>query len=111
MTTDRAAEMHLRHVVLFGFKAETTDGELQEIVRRFAELRDRIPGMTDFEWGVNNSPEGKNQGLTHCFTLTFKSEAARDGYLPHPAHAAFVTFARQWIERATVVDYWAKSTA
>jgi len=111
MTEDRQLVPKLRHVVLFGFKTETPPAEIKEIVRRFAELRDLIPGISDFEWGENTSPEGKNQGRTHCFTLTFCSEAARDAYLPHPDHAAFVSFSRPWIDCATVVDYWAKTTA
>ena len=109
MTTDHQSSSQLRHVVLFGFKSETTEGEIEEIVRRFAGLRDAIADIADFEWGENNSPEGKSQGLTHCFTLTFLSEAARDAYLPHPDHVAFAGWARQWIERVTVVDYWAKA--
>lgn len=109
MTIDHQPDRQLRHVVLFGFKAESTHAEIMEIVRRFTGLRDLVPGISDFEWGQNNSPEGKNQGLTHCFTLTFESEDARDAYLPHPDHVAFASWARQWIERVTVVDYWSSA--
>lgn len=106
MTTDRQPSAELRHIVLFGFKAETTEAEIDEIVSRFAALRDLIPDITGFEWGVNCSPEGKNQGRTHGFTLTFPSDAARDAYLPHPDHIAFANWARPSIERVTVFDYW-----
>lgn len=99
----------LRHVVLFGFRQGTTEAEVAEVARRFADLRQRVPGVDDFEWGLNNSPEGKSQGHTHCFLLTFGSEAARDAYLPHPEHKAFSSFARQWVERVTVFDYWASA--
>ena len=98
----------LRHIVLFGFKDGTSEAEIAEIARRFGSLAGAIPGIESFEWGANNSPEGKAGGHTHCFTLSFVSEAARDAYLPHPEHVAFVTFASAWIERALVVDYWAK---
>ena len=111
MTNARKPNAALRHVVLFGFKEGTTEADIQEIARRFAELRDLIPGISDFEWGENNSPEGKNQGRSHGFTLTFDSEEARDAYLPHPDHVAFASFARQWIERVTVIDYWARPGA
>ncbi len=30
-----------------------------------------------------------NQGFTHVYVMTFESSAARDAYLPHPAHKAF----------------------
>ena len=99
----------LRHIVMFGFREKTTEDELAEIVRRFGALADVIPGITAFEWGTNNSPEGKAGGHSHCFTLTFESEAARDAYLPHPEHQAFVAFASAWIDRALVFDYWAKA--
>lgn len=97
----------LRHIVMFGFREGTTPQELGEIVRRFAALKDEVPGIEAFEWGENNSPEGKANGLTHCFLLTFASEDARDAYLPHPNHTAFSSWARQWIERVTVFDYLA----
>jgi hypothetical protein len=109
MTSDSTSEPRLRHVVLFGFKSETTERDVKEIARRFAELQTLIPGISDFEWGENNSPEGKDQGLSHCFLLTFDTEAARDAYLPHPDHVAFASWAGQWIERVTVVDYWVQT--
>lgn len=98
----------LRHIVMFGFRPETTEEEIAEIARRFGALRHAVDGIEAFEWGENNSPEGKSHGLTHCFTLTFLSQEARDAYLPHAEHMAFVKFARQWIETATVFDYWAR---
>lgn len=101
----------LRHVVMFGFKDGTSQAEVDEIVRRFAELQNLVPGIEAFEWGDNNSPEGLNNGLSHCFLLTFGSTDARDAYLPHPDHTAFADWAGTWIETVTVVDYWASATA
>ncbi len=99
----------LRHIVLFGFRDGTTEAEIDEIARLFGALADAVSGIEAFEWGANNSPEGKTGGHSHCFTLTFVSEAARDAYLPHPKHREFVAFASEWIERAVVFDYWARS--
>jgi hypothetical protein len=99
----------LRHIVLFGFKKGTSDAEIDAIARRFGALAGEIPGIEGFEWGANSSPEGKAGGHSHCFMLTFVSEAARDGYLPHPKHIEFVAFASEWIERAVVFDYLARS--
>jgi hypothetical protein len=99
-------EMRLRHIVLFGFKEGTSQAEITEIARRFGALRDAIPGIAAFEWGANNSPEGKAEGHSHAFVLSFESEAARQAYLPHPRHQEFVAFASRWIERALVIDYW-----
>ena len=51
---------------------------------------------------------GLNQGLTHCFFLTFRSQADRDVYLPHPAHKAFGALLKGHVEKVTVLDYWAQ---
>ena len=99
--------MKLRHVVLFGFKADVAEARTSEIVQRFGALRDQVPGIEALEWGVNNSPEGLNRGLTHAFTLTFVTTAARDAYLAHPTHAAFAQWVGEFVEAVTVVDYWA----
>ncbi len=61
--------------------------------------------MADLEWGTNNSPEGLNQGFTHCFLVTFESKDDRDAYLPHPAHQEFVTLLRPYLKEALVVDF------
>ncbi len=99
------ASTKLRHVVLFGFKPGAGEAQIDELVARFRALRDLVPGVEAFEWGVDNSPEGLGQGHSHCFTLTFADEAARDAYLPHPHHAAFAQWAGRLIEKALVVDY------
>ena len=98
----------LRHVVLFGFKDETTEAVKDEIVRRFVALKDQIEGIAAFEWGTNVSPEGLDQGHSHCFIPTFESDAARDAYLPHPAHVAFGDFIRAHKQTVTVVDFWSR---
>ena len=74
----------------------------------FAALPERIKEIQDFEWGTDNSPEGLQQGLTHCFFVTFASEADRDAYLPHPAHKEFVDLVGPHVEKVTVVDYWTR---
>ena len=96
----------LRHVVLFSFTDETSASEIKSIEKAFAELPSKIDLITDFEWGTNNSPEGLDKGFTHCFLLTFDSEADRDAYLPHPAHQSFVSMLDGHVKDVTVVDYW-----
>ncbi len=98
----------LRHVVLLGFTDDTGPEVIDEVVRRFCALADAIAAIDGFEWGVNASTEGLDHGHSHCFTLTFRSEAARDSYLPHPDHVAFAEFARPHLKTVTVVDYWTR---
>jgi hypothetical protein len=103
-----APEKVLRHVVMFQFTANTTPEQVKDIEAAFRALPTKIPGITGFEWGTNVSPEKLNQGLTHCFFLTFASEAARDAYLPHPAHKAFGASLKGHVEKVCVLDYWSQ---
>jgi hypothetical protein len=97
----------LRHVVIFKFKDSSPAAEVQKVVDAFRELKSKIPQIASFEFGTNNSPEGLNDGFTHCFLVTFKSEKDRDVYLPHPAHKAFVDVLKPHLDKAMVIDYWA----
>lgn len=96
----------LRHAVFFSFKESSTKEDIQRIVAAFRDLPSKIPEIIDFQWGVNNSPEGRNDGFTHCFLLTFKDEAGRAAYLPHDAHKAFGDVLRGHNDKVFVIDYW-----
>ena len=104
----QAQKKELRHVVMFKFKDTSTAGDIKKIEDAFAALPKQIKEIKSFEWGINNSPENLNQGLTHCFLVTFKSEADRDIYLPHSAHKVFVELVGPHVDKVTVLDYWAK---
>jgi len=97
----------LRHVVMFKFKDEASEAEVKTVTDAFADLKNHIPEIKDFEWGTNNSPEGLNEGLTHCFLVTFDSEEGRKVYLPHPKHLEFVEVLKPHLDKVTVIDYWA----
>jgi len=96
----------LRHAVFFSFKEEATDEQVDTIVQAFRDLPNKIEEITDFQWGINNSPEGKDDGFTHCFLLTFANEAGRETYLPHPAHKEFGKTLGGLNDQVFVIDYW-----
>ena len=98
----------LRHVVFFGFEETATPEEVAEIEAKFASLPTDIPDIKGFEWGTDCSPEGLQRGHTHCFFLTFDSEAGRDVYLVHPAHKELGTLLSGKLKNVTVIDYWVK---
>ncbi len=104
--TNISQEKLLRHVVLFKFKDDTGEADVQKVVDAFLALPSKIDVIQDVEWGTNNSPEGLSQGFTHCFFLTFHSEADRDAYLPHPDHKAFGAVLGPHLDKVLVVDYW-----
>ena len=98
----------LRHIVLFKFKATSKAVDIQKIENAFIALPTKIKEIKDFEWGLNNSPEGLDKGFTHCFLVTFESEADRATYLPHPDHLAFVALLDGHVDDVLVLDYWSK---
>jgi hypothetical protein len=97
----------LRHIVMYKFKDEVKEPEIKEVINTFADLPKKIDGIVAFEHGPNVSPEGKSDGLTYCFVVSFESEAARDKYLKHPAHDEYVKVVKDRREKVVVFDYWA----
>lgn len=97
----------IRHIVVFKYKAEATAAQIQAINDAFGALKDKIPGITAFEYGPNTSPEGKDQDFTYVYQMTFTDAAARDAYLPHPDHVKFGQLLRSSgiFEDVFVVDY------
>lgn len=104
----QSSKKELRHVVLFGWKAGADSASIKAAVNAFRALPNQIKLIKKLEWGVNNSPEKLNQGLTYCFLLTFASEKDRDDYLVHPAHKAFTQGLPNLLDKVTVFDYWAQ---
>jgi len=102
-----AEEAVLRHLVMFQFKEGTTAEQVTEIEQKFEALEKQIDTIIDFEWGTAATTE-RNQGFTHCFTITFKDIAGLDTYLPHEAHQAFVAIASPHVKDLLVFDYFAK---
>ena len=97
----------VRHIVVFKYKAGASEEQIRQVTEAFAALPTKIPGIVSFEHGVNNSPEKLSQGFTHVYQVTFTNAAARDAYLPHPAHKAFGELLGRLgvLESVFVVDY------
>ncbi len=106
MHTTPSETKQLRHVVLFKFKEGTSDAAIQKVEAAFTALPSKIAEIKGYEWGTNNSPEGLAKGFTHCFFLTFDSEAGRAVYLPHPDHKAFGAILTPHLDDVLVLDYW-----
>lgn len=97
----------LRHVVLYKFKDDQSPQRVREVVDAFSALPSKIDAIVGYEHGTNVSPEGKSEGLTHAFVVTFRDEAGRDAYLKHPAHDAYVAVVKDRREKVVVFDFWA----
>lgn len=99
------AEAPYRHVVLFKFKDSATTEQVKAIEDAFKALPSKINTVIDFEWGTNVSPEGKADGFTHCFLVTFKDKAGLEVYLPHAAHKEFGALLRPQLDKVLVIDF------
>ena len=98
----------LRHAVFFKFKDDARPEDIKAVEDAFAELPSKIDSIKEFEWGLNNSPEGKDEGFTHCFMVTFESDEGRAAYLPHPEHEAFVKVLLPVLDKVRVLDFQAE---
>jgi len=101
------SEKVLRHVVLFKFKQDATEKQIDEVVKAFAALPKKIDTIIDFEMGTDVSVENKAKGFTHGFIVTFRDDAGRAVYLPHPDHKAFGKLLGPILDDVLVFDFWA----
>lgn len=100
----------VRHIVLLSFRQGTSEQTIAAIGAAFLGLQHEIPQIHAIEWGEDVSPEGRQGGHTHAFMVTFASERDRDAYLPMPPRQTFIAdVLRPHLEKATVVDYVARS--
>lgn len=78
----------IHHLVLLKVRPDVPAAAVEHVLGRLAALRAEIPGLLSFAGGPYSSSEGLHRGYTHGFVMTFTDAAARDAYLPHPAHEA-----------------------
>lgn len=95
----------LKHVVMFKWNVYATPEKILELSELFASLPGKIDVIQGFEWGTDVSVEGLTKGYTHCYIVTFASEAERDIYIPHPEHKAFGDALGPYLEDVLVVDF------
>jgi hypothetical protein len=99
----------LRHLVFINFKDDVSPERVQQAMDEAAALKDAIPEILAFERGEECSGRGQNKGLVHINVFDFADEAARDAYLVHPAHQAFLAQTKPLIEDLMIFDYFPQS--
>jgi hypothetical protein len=95
----------VKHIVLLKFKSGTSDEQIGKFFDDVLDLSETVPGIDDYVSGVNCSPEGRSQDMTHGFIMTFTDVAARDAYIVHPEHERFKTMAFPMVENVMVFDF------
>ena len=95
----------IRHILLVKFKSTVTPSNIETVRELFESMPVKIEGVDAVEWGLNDSPEGLDQGFTHSVLMTFTNDQARQHYLPHPEHEALKAVFVQLVENIVVFDY------
>jgi hypothetical protein len=95
----------VKHIVLLKFKDGTSEEQIGKFWDDLLDLSESISGIDDYVSGNNNSSEGRAQGLTHGFIMTFADAAARDAYVVHPDHQKFVAGAMESVDNAVIFDF------
>lgn len=95
----------IRHILFIRFHSSAAQQQIDAVRHAFLNIPQQVEGVLSVEWGQNDSPEGNNAGFTHCVLMTFKDEAARSRYLPHPAHDALKAIFKPVLRDIIVLDY------
>ena len=95
----------VKHIVLLKFKDGTTEEQIAKFFDEVLDLSETVPGIDDYVSGANCNPEGRSQGMSHGFIMTFADIAARDAYIVHPEHERFKAINMPMAENVLVFDF------
>jgi hypothetical protein len=95
----------IQHNVFFKWKPSITPEGEQAAFAALLGLKGKVPGIVSISIGHQNSPEGQGKGFQVGLSVVFTDAAARDAYLPHPAHTAAVESFVAHIADVVVLDY------
>jgi hypothetical protein len=95
----------VKHIALIKFKDGTSEEQINKLFDDLLDLSENVEGIEDYVSGPNMSPEGKSNGYTHGFIMTFANAAARDTYLGHAEHQKFQENAAPVVESVVVCDF------
>jgi hypothetical protein len=98
------APVAVLHVVLLQPRPGIAGAAVTDLWEAMHGLSTAIDGVEHVACGPNTSPEPLAQGYTLGFVVRFANAAARDAYLPHPAHQAVVPLVQAVAERVLVFD-------
>lgn len=105
--------MGIVHIVMFAFKPLAPPEDIQKVCDAMLALKDNCvhpetkkPYVKTGKGGKDNSPEGRQNGISHVFVSEFENEKDREYYLNQdPAHLAFVKSLDGVVAKAQVVDF------
>lgn len=101
----RYFEDMIRHILLLEPKSETTPDQIEDARSALAALVGVVPGLLDFNWGVNFAAVERRGGFDYGFTMDLVDRSALAAYGPHPAHQAAAAKVRAAFGKIAVLDF------
>ncbi|KAL8268318.1 hypothetical protein R6Q59_002116 [Mikania micrantha] len=95
----------VKHILLAKFKDETSQEQIEDLIKGYANLVNQIEPMKSFRWGKDVSIENLHQGFTHVFESTFETTEGIAAYISHPIHVEFATVFLDHLDKVLVVDF------
>ncbi len=95
----------IRHILLIKFTTTANIDEINELKAGFESMPLKVEGVSSVEWGLNDSPEGKNKNYTHAVLMSFVDDDGRNSYLRHPEHDELKKLFRPILDDLVVFDY------
>ena len=97
----------LQHIVMMKLKAvaaELKKERLEKLASLLNDLKNHIPSLVKMEVGMNFSTRPTAMDLV--LSSSFKDEVGLEEYRVHLKHVEVLTYIKEVVEEARVVDYW-----
>ncbi|WP_226528092.1 Dabb family protein [Metabacillus niabensis] len=83
----------IQRTVLLKFSDETTQEQLQEVIKRFKALEEVLTGLVEIQAGFNLAEKSKEYQV--ILMVRFEDQAALDAYSANEDHQAVAAFIRE----------------
>lgn len=83
----------IQRTVLIKFNETTTQEQLQEVIKRFKALKDKLSGIVEIQAGFNLAEKSKEYPVV--LMVRFEDQAALDAYVANADHQAVALFIRE----------------
>ncbi|HQS66229.1 MAG TPA: Dabb family protein [Sulfuricurvum sp.] len=93
----------LVHIVMFGFKDENKEANLDRVKTMLETLPSKIESLRSMEVGIDVSRSERSFDMV--LVSKFDDQAGLDAYAPHSAHQEVVSVIKEVTTVSKVVDY------
>ena len=93
----------IKHIVLFDFKDENKEENIQKAKEMLLSLMESVPSLKKMEVGINFSKEERAMDLS--IYTEFDDVLGLEEYAIHPKHLEVVAFIKTVVTSSKVSDY------